>query len=377
MRQLILFMTLIINSNAAYPKCELSNSNDLLTLIKNNHPTISRNFLQGEAIERLVNVAEQRPNPELDIESTIGDSIEGDIYTTSVSLKHTFELGGKRSSRIGVAESSINFGKTSARFNNENAIIDSVLKLHRLRQVYELVPIYQEALGAFNKILKTIKRRKSLSPEQQVEGETLDLAVNDYKLKIAQLNAEKINLSRHLSFFMGSDCVIPREVLPTDVNIKETFNLQGDIEKYSKLQAAKFAVDLAQANLELEKSNSYPNLQIGPTYEYEKLNIRNTNTVGIALTMDLPIFNTNSGGKAKAAKDLSTAKLNLSNVNKESKLDRYAWVAKYNQFKESLKTIANKEKLERKHQKIESLFKRGIISTALVILNISRYRLEG
>jgi cobalt-zinc-cadmium efflux system outer membrane protein len=237
MRQLILFMTLIINSNAAYPKCELSNSNDLLTLIKNNHPTISRNFLQGEAIERLVNVAEQRPNPELDIESTIGDSIEGDIYTTSVSLKHTFELGGKRSSRIGVAESSINFGKTSARFNNENAIIDSVLKLHRLRQVYELVPIYQEALGAFNKILKTIKRRKSLSPEQQVEGETLDLAVNDYKLKIAQLNAEKINLSRHLSFFMGSDCVIPREVLPTDVNIKETFNLQGDIEKYSKLQA--------------------------------------------------------------------------------------------------------------------------------------------
>ena len=83
--------------------------------------------------------------------------------------------------------------------------------------------------------------------------------------------------------------------------------------------------------------------------------------------MDLPILNINGGGRAKASKDVLAASLNLRNIKQESKLDIQSWVQKYNQYKDSLKTIANKEKLEKKHRKIESLFKRGIISTSLVI----------
>ena len=254
-----------------------------------------------------------------------------------------------------------------ADFENQQAIISVVIMLHRLRQVYELIPLYKESLSAFSKILQTIKGRKSVSPEQEVEGETLELAVNDYKLKISQLNSEKINLSTHLSFFMGSNCIVPRNALPFIVNLDEDFKNDFKVKNYSKLKAATLALELAKSNLELEKSNSYPNLQIGPTYEYEKLNVSQTNTVGIAITMDLPILNINGGGRAKASKDVLAASLNLRNVKEESNRDIQSWIQKYNQYKESLKTIANKEKLEKKHRKIESLFKRGIISTSLVI----------
>ena len=350
-----------------YAQCSFKSSNEILELVKKNHPSIVLNEAKGMALEATIEVAGQRPNPELDAESTIGDSIEGKIYRTSLSLKHTIELGGKRDSRINVATNTFKTGLAVAEFENQQTIIDTVIKLHRLRQVYELIPLYKESLDAFNKILKTIKKRKSLSPEQQVEGETLELAVNDYKLKISQLNSEKMDLTTHLSFFMGRNCIIPRSALPYTVNLSENFKSDLKIENYSKLKIARLALELAKSNFELEKSNSYPNLQIGPTYEYEKLNVSRTNTVGVALTMELPILNVNGGGRAKASKDVLSASLNLRNIKKESTLDIQSWVQKYNQYKDSLKTIANKEKLEEKHRKIESLFKRGIISTSLVI----------
>ena len=367
MKNSLLIVFISICTFNTYAKCNLKNSNDILELVKKNHPSITFNEAKGKALESTIEVAGQRPNPELDAESTVGDSIEGNIYRTSVSLKHTFELGGKRDSRINVARNTFKTGMAVAEFENQQTIIDTVIKLHRLRQVYELIPLYKESLDAFNKILRTIKKRKSLSPEQQVEGETLELAVNDYKLKISQLNSEKMNLTTHLSFFMGANCIIPRNALPFTVNLSENFNSDIQVENYSKLKIASLALELAKSNLDLEKSNSYPDLQIGPTYEYEKLNVSQTNTVGIALTMDLPILNINGGGRAKASKDVLAASLNLRNIKQESKLDIQSWVQKYNQYKDSLKTIANKEKLEKKHKKIESLFKRGIISTSLVI----------
>ena len=57
----------------------------------------------------------------------------------------------------------------------------------------------------------------------------------------------------------------------------------------------------------------------------------------------------------------------LENIKTESELDIEAWVTKYNQYRNSLNTIADKKRLERKHRKIEALFRRGIISTSLVI----------
>ena len=367
MKNCFLKTFLVLCTSDLYAQCNINGPNDILDLIKANHPNISLNIAKSQALEKSIELAEQRPNPELDVENTVGDSIQGNIYRTTVSLKHTFELGGKRGSRIQVAKNTFETGMAIAQYENQETIIDSILMLHRLRQVYELIPLYEESVSAFNKILGTIKIRKSLSPEQQVEGETLELAVNDYKLKISQLNSEKINLSKHLSFYMGMDCIIPRNALPNEVNLIENFDTNTTVNNYSKLNAAAHALELAKANLEFERSNSYPNLQIGPAYEYENQASGQVNTIGIAITMDLPVLNVNGGGRKKATQDVLSASINLKNIKQESLLDIETWVLKYNQYKKSLSAIANKDQLEKKHQKIESLFKRGIISTSLVI----------
>lgn len=350
-----------------HSQCTLDDTNQVLDLVKKNHPTLRFNKSKIEMFEKRIDTARQRPNPELDLESTVGDSIEGDIYTTSVSLKHTFELGGKRRSRINMAKQLLDADINQAGDQNEDAIVDTVKRLYRLRQVYQLIPLYEESLGSFRKILKTKKGRNSLSPEQRVEFETLELAANDYKLKLSQLNSDKIRLSKHLNFFMGSDCTIPQKILPKDINLNENFNNKVNLENYSKLKVARSNYKLAQANLSFEKANSYPDIQIGPIYEYESVNVRNTNTIGISLTMDLPILNVNSGGRASAAKQVVSASINLKSIEDESKLDLESWVARYNRFKKSLKATISMNQLEKKHQRIESLFRRGIISTSLII----------
>jgi len=364
MRGILLISLITLSAPNVLATCNLKGPNDILELIKKNHPSISLNEARSKALEQSIEIAKQRPNPEFDAETTKNDA---DVYSTSISLKHTFELGGKRDSRVNLAQGFVKTGKSSAIEENENAIIDAVIKMNRLRQVYELIPLYEESLGAFNKILRSIKSRRSLSPEKQVERETLALATNDYKLKISRLNSEKMFLAKHLKFFMGKDCNLSQSILPANVNLSEKFNQKVNVSEYSKLKTAKYSLELARANYEMAKSNAYSNLQIGPTYSYDKLKNGNASAVGIALTIDFPILNRNDGAKAKAAKDILSANVNLKSVKEESKLDLESWITKYGQFKRSLKTIANKEDLEKKHQRIEALFSRGIISTSLVI----------
>lgn len=366
-KSLTVSLFLFLSFEAQAVGCDLKTPNDILSLIKKNHPRFILNDAQNAALRESVGAAGQILNPELDVESSKGDSIDGDVYTTSVSLKHTFELGGKRSSRVDVAKSNVKIASSISRHDKQYTLVQIILKLHRLRQVYELIPLYEESLGAFNKILRAINKRRSLSPEQQVERETLGLATNDYKLKIAQLNFEKTNLSNNLTYYMGTKCIIPRNALPYNVNLDESFGQVAEDKGYAKLNIARGMLELAKAQLELEKSNSFPDLQIGPTYEHEKVNISQTNSFGLALTMDLPIFSLNGGAKAQAAKEVLKASINVRNAKSKTKLDYQSWVSKYNQYKTSLKAIAGRDELERKHQKIESLFRRGIISTSLVI----------
>lgn len=367
MKSLIVFLAISFFTKQSYGQCDFKSPAEVLSLIRSNHPQLSLNTSTKKMLEKNISVAKQRPNPEMDLEANSGDTSEGNKITASIALRHVVELGNKREVRVNLAQKEYQAKVAGIEVGNEDIVIETVLNLYRLRQISESIPLYEEALQAFNKILKTKRKRNALSPEEEVEKETLELATNDYRLKLSQLMSEKINLNRHISLFANIDCEIPLEALPSKVNFSENFSLQEAVIKYSKLLAAKKEIEFAQASSEYEKSIAYPDLRIGPTYEYEANKVNKNHTIGIALTMDLPILNRNSAGKSVAAKRILVAQKNYKNIEEESKYDLEAWISKYNRYKLSLKTITNRTDLEKKHQKIEKLFSRGIISTSLVI----------
>lgn len=354
-------------TESSFASCDFKTPNDLLESFKASHPQVVENNSSISISEKWVEVAKQRPNPEFQAQGMKGEEVDGDVDRISLSVMHTIELGGKRSSRIDFADSKRKQFKASVQDSNEDILIDAILKAYKLRQVKELIPIYEEAYEAFNKILKVKLKRKSLSPEEQVEKETLVLATNDYRLKVSKLKSEKINLSRHLSFFVGEDCDLKQDSLPQNVDLTRSFNLKKETPNYSKLQVAINNLETAKMKLELERSNAYPDLKVGPAFETENINGKNYQSVGLSISMDLPILSTNSGSKNQALGQMNTARLRYKNIKREASLDLEAWIEKYNALGSSLKTIATREDLDKKHLKIEKLFKRGVISTAMII----------
>jgi cobalt-zinc-cadmium efflux system outer membrane protein len=351
--------------------CKLGSAKELFQRLKNNHPRIMENKASLKMLMRNIDVASERPNPQLNLQLTSGKVIEGDLEAGSLSFLHTVELGGKRGSRMNLAKSLSEKSRYQLKDINEDLFVDALLKSYRLRQVHELIPIYDEAIRALKKIYSIKNKRSSLSPEEQVGKETLSLALSDHKLKLSHLKAEMFNLSHHLALFMGDDCEIPKVALPQKGASGETFDLEkmlmSSIKSYSPLNTASKELELAKRGLDFEKSQVYPDLKIGPAFQRQRVNGEAFDTFGLQVSIGLPILSRNKGARLKSLEDIKRASLRYKNIEHEARHDLGIWVREYRFLQDSLKSIDSGGELKKKHQKIEKLFKRGIISTAMVI----------
>lgn len=353
----------------SFSKCVFKGPNEILSKIKSNHPKI----LQFKQYEKVVTSnlisARQRPNPEFELNGTKGKALEGSTSQYSLSITQPFELGGKRSSRIEFAQKKIDLYTINKNIQKENLIIKSVLSMYRLRQVTELIKIYKEAYFSFRSILKLKRKRKSLSPEEKIEKETLALATSDYKLKLSRLISEKKYIERHINLYTGEDCHISNKSLPLVFNLKNDIILpsSNEVSNSSKLNSAQKKVELAKSKLKLEKSNSIPDIKIGPSFSRESINGKSFNSFGLTVSIDLPIFDSNAGNKASAVENINNSILKLKNIKKEADLDLKIWTDQYHTLKDSFSRTTRFSDLEKKHQRAEKLFRRGVISTSMII----------
>lgn len=363
-----MFMILLFSStNLTYAKCLVQNGEEFLNSIKNNHPLIITGKNDVNTFKQEILLAKQRPNPEIVLDGVRGEELDGDFKKIGVSFMHTIELGGKRSSRVQRAKQKLRYYRLVTQNNKEEVIINSVIKLYRLSHIKELIPIYEEAYETLLTILSIKKQQKTLSPEELVEKETLVLATNDYKLKLSRLKKEEKKINQHLSFYLGENCRIKSDVFPKKLSFSQNVSSSSNIESYSKLQAAIENYKLKKSELKVQKSLRFPNLKIGPSIEFEEVNGKRYQSFGLTINFDLPVLSTNYGGIGRADSEVSNAEIKQKLIRREGIIDRMAWYDQYQEYKRSLLSIANRDELNDKHTRIEKLFKRGIISTALVI----------
>ncbi|CBW25883.1 putative outer membrane protein [Halobacteriovorax marinus SJ] len=347
--------------------CKIENTDTLFSKLKENHPQIQYNQSLEKAKSEDLNIAAKYLNPEVDIQYAKGKSIEGDSRTTSLSLSFPLEVGGKRSAKKEVASASTEMTREFLRNNSEQAFIEVVLKSYRLRQINELLPIYKEAKDSLNKILRVKNKRKTLSPEEEVEKETLSLATNDYRLKISKLTSDREKFIKEISLALGDSCTFVISSLPGELDFSKVDLPKGNLEQAAVIKQASQEVLLAKAQGDLESAKTFSNISIGPKVEIEKIAGRSFKTYGLSLSMDLPIFNLNSSSKSKRLKEYRAALLNQQHIKRHTSIELESQLEKLNSLRLTLESIATKEQLERKHLKIEKLFSRGIISTAMII----------
>lgn len=361
---LLAVVLLFSNVTLANNTCDIENIKDFYERLKSTGPLKIEAVKKKEQASSFIDVAEQRPNPEVDFEYLKGDQFGLDINTYTLSAKHIFEFGSKRDKRIEKAKSYQKLKGAEIDLALFNSNVQAAISYQRVAQLGVTIEAVKEAIHTFDKIVRKLSSRKRLNPEEIVSLSTLKLASNDYKAQLNDLENEKTLLLGKIKFLSKCGEIVPKYQYLKYQNIAL---ISEDKEKKGLLKLEDFKVDLAMGELEVQKSLGYSNISIGPTFEYQGQGNDEFLSAGVTVSFALPLFQTNDGGKLNALKSLSAQKTLSSNRKEMLKIERNNLVTKFERSLSTLIKMPKLDELEKKHQKVERLFSRGVVSIQMTI----------
>jgi cobalt-zinc-cadmium efflux system outer membrane protein len=344
-----------------------SNVKQIVRCALETHPGTQRakNSLgQGDALE---SVAAQRPNPELSSKAVFGGYLGDNVASTELNLTQTFELGGKRGSRMAKANAAREALAVEYLKSKEEVVVETYRLLYRVRQVEAERHAVDEALETFRRIQNQYRSRPKLGAEQQISLNVFGLAEADYRLKKTVLDVEAKSLQVALKTILGRDLELNKSLLPGTMESWPALSDSPPQLKGSAFQS--FAVDLkvAEADLEMARSLSWPDLKLGPSLELQTQGALSYQTFGFNLSLPIPLLQMNGAAREYAHMGVDRAQQSLDLRQRELTNEKQILVKRYADSVQSLKSTVSAEEVERKHRSMETIFTRGLIPSSLVI----------
>lgn len=371
---LVLFSTLVraeeFQEVPGAQECKrLASPQDVIDCALSNHPEAQRAKLSNLQAENLESAASQRPNPEIGGKSVFGKSLGDNVINHEVNLAHTVELGGKRGARIDKALAEKETVAASSQRSREEVLLETLHGLYRLRQIQDELHTLDEALQTFSRIQRQFRSRPRRTPEQEVSLAVFDVAEGDYQLRRAALEAELATHTREIELAIGRSFDPTPNVLPPKRTKWPTFSEEKTptIFKGSAMNSVRAGLKLAEAELSVAQSLSWPNFKIGPSFESQTSGPFTFQTYGVNLSFELPLFQINGGGRAVARAGLDLAERSVLLKERELSNQRKILLKKYSLSVKAVEASLSHAELEKKHRNTDALFARGIIPSSLVI----------
>lgn len=366
----LLLITTLIDGKAFANNCpSLKSPKEVIDCALINHPGIRISEAEIQAVKTLDEVAKQRPNPEVNSQTVWSNTGGVPYFYTEYNFAHTFELGGKRDSRIAKANAELNKEQANKLATKERVYLETLLALFRLRQLKNEISTVQDALDTFNQIQKQYRSRPRLMPDQQATLRLFELAGSDYKMRIIPLQIELEHHLRRLEISLGRTFNPTDESLPKqkkDWPTLPTVSKQKDLNGAS-IRVAEADLKLAASDLSLAKSIAWSDFKIGPTYEIQKSPGQNFNAYGFNFILPLPFYHTNEAGKSYSNLEIKKNEIVLDIVQREALEEREHYGHIYERAVEAIKGSPSPNELHKKHEEVEGLFSRGLIPGNLVI----------
>lgn len=371
-KQLLFIITIGLSvaglSEPTNPGCDkLASYKDILRCVLENHPEIQQAKLLLNQNQYLVEMAKQRPNPELNSQILSGKTGEDAYQYNQINLAHTFELGGKRDARIQKSQGQIHSIEIDFSLAQERVYIQTYLALTRLRQITTELEVYDDALSTFARIQKQYRSRPRMTPEQQATFSIMDIAASDYRLRRRPLVNEGQENKRFLEQALGKKLALGNELLPPLRTKWPTLTASEISSSSLNLKKSLAELELAQAELSEAKSMSWPDLKLGPTFEIQSQGSQRINSLGVNLSFALPLYHTNSAGRSFAnsgvlrAEKIVTVTRNFENQQLDFQRE------KYRDAVAALENSLSLSDLHRRHRTIEKSFSSGLVPSTLII----------
>lgn len=360
---LVTFLSWTTFSHAA-EHCKIRNIKSFYNLLKENSPNYDQSLREKELFNSEVDVAKQRPNPGLRFEYLKGEELGQNITSFGIESEFVFELGDKRAKRISKASIYRDINKSQVDLKLYETNVESVFIYQRVAQLDVLIRAIQEANETFSKIVNGLSSRKRLSPEETLSLSTLRLASYDYNVQVNELENLKLQLEAKIKFLSNCNNL---KAYYHEFNFPNLESHNSETSKNSLLELENSKVSLANEELEIQKSLGYSNILVGPMFEFVGQGEEEFFSVGVAVSFDLPLFQTNDGGKLKALREFEAQKLESSNKRKMLELEKTNLLRGYQRSMALLKNTPSLKSLQNKHEQTENLFSRGVVSIPLAI----------
>lgn len=358
-------LSVVLMSANAFSQSKPVSLNGLLDQVESLSPEIQKARSQYEVIKQRMILAGQIPNPEVGIGNWKGKASGQKWGQTDISITQPVELGGKRGSRMDVAEAEIKQAEVEVSVLSAQLRMRALFALFRYRQLTDEVAILNEAAETFSHLMKNYKNRPQLSPEQSTTLFNFQLAKNDYELKLEQVVAEKNILESDIKVMTGFFVNEIENLIPKRSKNWPDYNGSQNLNAPT-LRMLAAQTEVSEKELQLAKADVWPTVNIGPNLTLQNQFGEHANILGVVVSFPIPVLNQNDGAKAIAAKSIATTR-KLYNIEKTVlEVRRDALLKTYNSSSKVLEKQADFTDLHRQHGQIEERFLRGLITSPLV-----------
>lgn len=302
--------------------------------------------------------AAQIPNPEVESEFTFNSE-----SSQNVSIVQPIEIGGKRSSRIKVANAENKISSIEDESIMAEVATDLAMSLVRYRQIRTRSSLLQEMKKSLRHLTKRLRAKAVRTPEEKtaftiflMQNTVLDTQILTLK---QELNLVKANLEASIGRELeDSEGLKSRERKnwPSldSISAKETF----------KTKLAIASVERVQGKVELQKSLAWPELAIGALMERQA---GSETSWGAKVEFTIPLLNTNSGARQRSRAELSRAQAIVSQIKFKESSKIKVFAEQYNDVVEFLKKSPSQESLKSSTAKSLKLFSRGMIQPSAIV----------
>lgn len=330
--------------------------NDILECLKDRHQLVQLMDLEVKATTDLDKALGQLPNPVLDVQTVMSRNSR----QTQIILSQELDLGGKRESLRKKGALIYESKKNELKLTKEQIIEEVLLNIHHLIHLNETLEVNREVSESLSDVMTALKKRPALTPEQEA-------SLLNFRLQQAEVN-NTITLQEDqeeeiLLFFYLNGGYKKEDVLQVMKNHHHPLEINRNISNISlNLQKIGLETKLAQEELNFQKATPWEGVSIGPMFMDDKLDGISEKMYGFALTMPIPLWQTNKAGKSVASISLSNTKFHFDLMKRKENLQKKSLDSRIDGLKATLKNLPTNDELMRTHKRIEKLYSQGLIT---------------
>jgi len=271
-----------------------------LELALDNNYSLSSARYAADSSEGVVLQARTRPNPVLGIE--VEDTSRKATRNTTTTLSVPIELGGKRDARIATAKLTRDRARREAEQIRADVRSQAVAAFFEVLAAQEQVALSTQTVDVARDAYRIADKRVEAGKAPPLDADRARVELADAELERAQAVSALEVARRDLSVLWGNPSpqftkAEGRIAMPPDR--PDLDELVAALERSPSIQAARLEADRSRAQIEVERSKRYPDVEVSAGVIRNNELGRNQMMLGVSIP--LPLFDRNQGNIYEAS----------------------------------------------------------------------------